>query len=147
MKLHPTGYALLNTDGGMVNPGNRKKDDPPGEAAIAAVLSQVHNEKERIVYSFAGPIGPASKDVAEYKALIEGLRFASSEGVRLIRVYMDAEYIVDQMNNRSNVSSGLRDLHSEAHDLLHSFDDYRISWVPRERNVLADALVQSILYD
>lgn len=141
------GYFLLNTDGGMVNDGRRERGDPPGEAAIAVVLSEVRGKKEVVVWGFSGSIGPATNDVAEYTALVEGLRFALSEGVRRIRVYVDSEFVVEQMNHRSDVKQqDLRELHNEAHDLFHRFASHRISWVPRERNVLADALVGLILY-
>lgn len=142
------GYFLLNTDGGMVNPGNRQKGDPAGEAAIAAVLSRVANKKERLLDSFAAPIGVATNAQAEYRAVIEGLQFALSQHeVRRIRLFVDSEFVVDQLNDRSKVDSAdIRELHHKAKALLSRFDDYRVSWVPRERNRDADALVQSVLY-
>lgn len=142
------GYFLLNTDGGMVNPGNRQQGDPAGEAAIAAVLSRVKNKKERLLDSFAGPIGVATNAQAEYRAVIEGLEFALNQHeVRQVRLFVDSEFVVDQLNGRSKVGSdAVREFHEEAKELLGKFDDYRVSWVPRERNSAADALVQSILY-
>src|SRR5262245_60044390 len=61
-----SGYYLLNTDGG--NNGN-----PLGGAAIGALL------RTRRLVAVAGiskPIGPATHNVAEYRALIEGLTLA-----------------------------------------------------------------------
>jgi ribonuclease HI len=139
---------LLNTDGGMVNDGRRKRGDPPGDAAVAVVLSKIKNNKEVLIEGFSGAIGPATNDVAEYTALVEGLRFALSEGVQRIRIYVDSEFLVDQVNHRTEVKQeDLRPLHNEAHDLLHRFLDHRVSWIPRQRNANADALVRSILYD
>lgn len=43
-------------------------------------------------------IGPATQNVAECHALIEGLRRARDHGIDRIRVYMDAELVVEQMN-------------------------------------------------
>jgi ribonuclease HI len=40
-------------------------------------------------------IGPATHNVAEYRALIEGLKLASDYGVQRIRVYMDSELVVE----------------------------------------------------
>jgi ribonuclease HI len=144
--LKPERYALMNTDGGMVSSGRRKHDDPPGEAAIAMVLSQVQNRREKIIYAFSCSIGKRSNDEAEYVALVEGLRFALAAGVRRIRIYVDSEFVVDQMNHRSTVDKeGLQQLHNKAHDLLHRFVNWRISWIPRERNQLADELVSLII--
>jgi len=143
-----SGYYLLNTDGGMVNDGKRKKDDPPGEAAVGVVLYSVRNGKQTFFDGFSGSIGRTTNDKAEYHGLIEGLHFAIAEGVKKVRIYVDSEFVVDQMNHQSAVrQDDLRDLHNEAHDLLHRFVDHRISWVPRDRNAEADALVRAILYD
>ena len=138
-----SGYFLLNTDGGMVNDGKRRSGQALGRAAIAAVLYDSHN---RIVGRHFKEIEPSTNAVAEYTALVKGLSYALEEGVTKIRVYMDSEFVVDQMNHRSKVKEEMRDLHNQAHDLLHRFDDYRVSWVPRERNQDADELVRSILY-
>ncbi len=39
--LSTDAYYLLNADGGMINTGQRRHEDPPGEAAVAVVLSQI----------------------------------------------------------------------------------------------------------
>lgn len=139
-----SGYYLLNTDGGEASDGMRNKNDPRGEAAIAVVLK---DSNDRLVEGFAAGIGRNTKDLAEYRALIEGLTFALAEGISKIRVYMDAEYIVDLMNNGAEPKSAkLKDFHAQARVLFEKFPDRRISWVPRERNQEADSLVRSILY-
>jgi ribonuclease HI len=43
-------------------------------------------------------IGPATRNVAEDRALIEGLRLAREHGIERIRVYTDSELVVDQVN-------------------------------------------------
>jgi ribonuclease HI len=90
-------------------------------------------------------IGPTTHNVAEYRALIEGLTLAYGHGVRRVRVYTDSELVVDQMNGRSAVlQDHLDKLHSEARSLAAMFD-FRISWVPREMNAEADQLVRDAL--
>jgi ribonuclease HI len=132
------GYYLLNTDGG--NSGN-----PLGRAAIGALL-RVRTRRLVTVDEIAKEIGPATHNVAEYRALIEGLRLARRHGVQRIRVYMDSELVVDQMNCVSAVKhERLKDLHNEASTLFAQFKDRRISWVPREMNAEADRLVGDAL--
>lgn len=139
-----SGYFLLNTDGGMFNDGKRKPDDPPGDAAIAWVLK---DHRDRLVEKSSDSIGSATNAQAEYKALIAGLNFALAQGITRIRVYVDSEFVVDQMNEVAQPkSSDITDLHEEAKRLFAKFPDRRISWVPRERNQEADALVRGILY-
>ena len=46
-------------------------------------------------------IGPATHNEAEYQALIEGLELAHDHGIQRIRVYMDSELVVDQVNGVS----------------------------------------------
>lgn len=132
------GYYVLLTDGSMESSGRREKDDPPGEAGIGAVLK---DSNDTTVDSLSKAIGPATKDKAEYLALIEGLELAKRHGVTRIRVYMDAEYIVDQMNDSAAANNPqTRDLYERARFLLSEFADSRISWIPREWNKDADRL-------
>jgi len=130
------GCYLLNTDGG--NSGN-----PLGRAAIGALLRTRHLVT---VGQISKEIGPATHNVAEYRALIEGLSLARHHGVQRIRVYMDSELVVDQMNGVSRVKHAhLKELHNEASTRVAQFKNIRISWVPREMNVEADQLVRDAL--
>src|SRR4051794_15214049 len=67
---------LLNTDGG--NSGN-----PLGRAAIGALL---RTRRLVTVAQISKEIGPATHNVAEYQALIEGLKLARAYGIQRIRV-------------------------------------------------------------
>jgi ribonuclease HI len=91
-------------------------------------------------------IGPATHNVAEYRALIEGLKLARDHGIERIRVYMDSELVVDQVNGGSAVRQAhLSELHKAASSLRAQFQSIRISWVPREMNAEADRLVRDAL--
>jgi ribonuclease HI len=91
-------------------------------------------------------IGPATHNVAEYRALIEGLKLARDHGIPRIRVYMDSELVVDQVNGVSAVrQADLSDLHKVASSLRALFQSIRICWVPREMNAEADQLVRHAL--
>ena len=127
---------LLNTDGG--NSGN-----PLGRAAIGALL---RTRRLVTVAQMSKAIGPATHNVAEYQALIEGLELAREYGVQRIRVYMDSELVVDQVNGISAVRQAhLKELYEEARSLVAQFQSFRISWVPRELNAEADRLVNDAL--
>ena len=130
------GYYLLNTDGG--NSG-----DPLGRAAIGALL---RTPRLVTVAQISKAIGPATHNVAEYQALIEGLMLARAHGIERIRVYTDSELVVDQVNGVSAVRQAhLHELHEVASGLRAGFKSFRISWVPREWNAEADQLVRNAL--
>ena len=96
------GYYLLNADGG-------NRGDPLGRAAIGALL---RTRRLDTVAQISKAIGPATHNVAEYQALIEGLKLARGYGVQQIRVYMDSEIVVDQVNGVSAVRQAhLSELH------------------------------------
>ena len=98
------GYYLLNTDGGMASDyGRRRSGDPLGHAAIGALL---RTPRLVTVAQISKAIGPATHNVAEYRALIEGLKLARDKGVERIRVYMDSELVVDQTACASSILAG-----------------------------------------
>ena len=137
------GYYLLNTDGGSASTWGRRSGDPLPVAAIGALL---RTSRLVTVAQISEAIGPATHNVAEYRALIEGLKLARDYGIQRIRVYMDSELVVDQLNGHSVVRQAhLVELYKEAKGLVNQFNSFRISWVPRELNVEADRLVQDVL--
>ena len=130
------GCHILHTDG-----GNRA--DRRGPAAIGVLL---RTRRLALVDQISMLIGPSTHNVAEYRALIEGLELALEREIQWIRVYMDSELVVEQMNSRSAVKEAhLQELHAVANALVAQFKSIRISWVPRELNVEADRLVNDAL--
>jgi ribonuclease HI len=76
------GTYLLNTDGGMASRhGRRRSGDPLGHAAIGALL---RTPRLVTVDQISKAIGPATHNVAEYQALIEGLKLARHYGIHRI---------------------------------------------------------------
>jgi ribonuclease HI len=93
------------------------------------------------VASLFGYLGTATNNVAEYQALLHGLRFALARGARGVEVYSDSELLVRQIEGRYRVkNAGLLPLHREARALLARFERARVAHVPREENREADAL-------
>jgi ribonuclease HI len=129
---------LLNTDGsGTGTPDN------PAQGAIGFVL---RDPDGHLIAEISERIGPAINTVAEYRALIEGLKLARGRGIQRIRVFLDSELVVDQVNGRARVGKEhIRPLHAEACSLLQEFPNIRVSWVPRKWNAEADALATKAL--
>jgi ribonuclease HI len=93
----------------------------------------------------AKPIGRATNDIAEYTALIEGLRLAHHHEVKRPRAYLDCDFIVEQMNRRAEVhQADLQPLFVEAMALAAPLD-LRIAWIPRPWNLEADDLAGKLI--
>jgi ribonuclease H / adenosylcobalamin/alpha-ribazole phosphatase len=127
--------ARLFTDGGAR--GN------PGPAAYAYVLEA----KDGTVLAAHGEaIGVATNNVAEYRALIEGLRKAIELGVAEVEVVSDSELVVKQMRGEYRVKNEtLQELSFEAAGLARRLDGVAYRAVRRELNALADQLVNEAL--
>src|SRR6478672_7809169 len=129
---------LMNADGSGTG-----TTDSPDQGAIGVVLRDPDGD---LIAEISEPIGPAINTVAEYRALIEGLKLARRRGIERIRVFLDSELVVDQVNGRAKVGKEhIRPLHTEACSLLLEFSNSRISWVPRKWNAEADALATKAL--
>jgi ribonuclease HI len=127
--------ATLYTDGGAR--GN------PGPAAYAYVLEA----EDGTVFDARGEtIGVATNNVAEYRALVEGLRAAAAAGVGELEVVSDSELLVKQMRGEYKVkNAALRELSLEAARLGREVGAVRYRAVRREHNELADRLVNEAL--
>ena len=127
--------ARLFTDGGAR--GN------PGPAAYGYVLEA---EDGSVLDARGEPIGVATNNVAEYTALLAGLRRAAELGVDELEVVSDSELMVKQMTGVYRVKNeALRPLALEAGRLARVLPRVTYTHVRREHNELADSLVNRAL--
>ena len=126
---------VLHVDGGAR--GN------PGPAAIGVVVSGADGE---VLDEIAEPIGVATNNVAEYRAVLRGVQRASELGAREIELVGDSELIARQLMGVYKVKHpAMRELHTQALAALREFDRWSIRTVPRDQNAGADALVNQAL--
>ena len=127
--------ARLSTDGGAR--GN------PGPAAYAYVLEA---DDGTVLAAHGEAIGVATNNVAEYRALVEGLRKAVEVGVDELEVISDSELLVHQMRGEWKIKNeALRVLWQQAQELADRTAKVRYTAVRREHNELADRLVNEAL--
>jgi probable phosphoglycerate mutase len=127
--------VVLYTDGG--SRGN------PGPAAFGFVLEA---DDGTILAAEGEPIGEATNNVAEYRGLVAGLSRAYELGVPEVEVRSDSELLVKQMRGEYRVKNpALRTLSLEAAQLARTIGRVEYVHVPRERNELADRLVNEAL--
>lgn len=98
------------------------------------------------MFEAAQPIGVATNNVAEYRALILGLKVAKLLGATNLMVYGDSKLVCNQMKGEWAVrNAGLRSLHREARFIASSFDSFDIQYISREKNSMADSLANKAM--
>jgi ribonuclease HI len=126
---------VVNVDGGAR--GN------PGPAAIAAVVA---TPEGAILEEGSETIGPATNNVAEYRALLLGIERARALGASEVELVGDSELIVRQLRGEYRVKDpALRDLHARVREALDGLERWSIRHVRRDENAQADRLVNEAL--
>lgn len=129
------GSWQLFTDGG--SRGN------PGPAGIGFILTDLSGA---IIEKGGRFIGNATNNVAEYSALIFGLETAIKLGISTMVCYSDSELIVRQINGQYKVKDAvLKNYHLKVKHLMGNFKSISFVSVPREKNRLADKLVNEVI--
>jgi ribonuclease HI len=130
------GTLHLFTDGG--SRGN------PGQAAIGVVLEDP--QRGTTLHEHAERIGVETNNVAEYRALIEGLRIAQRFHPNRLICHLDSELIVKQLSGEYRVKMAtLQTFVDEIQQLTMDFPDVVFKHIPRGDNHRADALVNKAL--
>jgi len=115
----------------------------PGPAAAAFVLSDPAGTRLQAKALF---IGRTTNNVAEYTAIIKALEAANQIGAKELTVFSDSELLVQQINGKYKVKSEqIRPLFKQAIELLSEFENYKVRFIPREKNKDADKLVNQAL--
>ncbi len=109
----------------------------PGPAGAGAVLK---DGTGTVIWAGGEFLGHLSNSVAEYRALILGLKQARMRGIEHLTIYGDSQVVVRQVNGRYAVKKEhLKPLHAEAKELLAQLRAHRLRYIPRRANGEADA--------
>lgn len=115
----------------------------PGAAAIGFALFAADGQE---LLGRGEAIGRETNNVAEYTALLRGLEAARELGVRRLRVRMDSELVVRQLQGLYRVKHpGLQPLFAAVCRVRTRFEAFDIEHVPRAQNARADALANAAL--
>jgi ribonuclease HI len=130
-----TNKVIIYTDGAAR--GN------PGPGAIGIVIK---DEAGLILDKISRRLGVTTNNQAEYQAIIIGLEKAISLGAKNVVVKSDSELVVKQINGHYKIkNTALRPLYQRVVQLTGSLASFSISYIPREQNVMADALANKAL--
>ncbi|MBW9215915.1 bifunctional RNase H/acid phosphatase [Mumia sp. zg.B53] len=127
--------VVIEADGG--SRGN------PGPAAYGAVLRDA--DTGAVIAQRAETIGIATNNVAEYSGLIAGLELLAEHAPEAeVEVRMDSKLVIEQMAGRWRVKHpDMKPLALRAQQLAPFGVEW--TWVPRERNKAADAILNDAL--
>ncbi|HEY0775706.1 MAG TPA: bifunctional RNase H/acid phosphatase, partial [Nocardioidaceae bacterium] len=127
--------VVIEADGG--SRGN------PGEAAYGAVLKDAATGE--VIAERAEHIGIATNNVAEYRGLIAGLELYNEHTPEAeLEVRMDSKLVIEQMSGNWKIKHpDMRPLAMAASRLAPFGTTW--TWIPRERNRDADALLNRAL--
>lgn len=132
------GTLHLFTDGG--SRGN------PGQAGVGCVL--IDPLKGKILREYGEAIGVVTNNIAEYQALITGLKIAKEYRPNHLICHLDSELVVKQLNGEYRVKmQSFQPLIEEIMDLKTNFPTLTFIYIPRDQNTRADALVNKVLDD
>lgn len=117
-----------------------------GNPGMAAWGVAVLDAEGNCLEGHAGVLGRATNNVAEYRGLLEALGLAQEREAERVEILADSELVVRQVNGQYRVRHpDLMPLYAEAVRRISSFQRFQISHIPRERNKLADRLVNRAL--
>uniref|UniRef100_A0A0E0EYN0 RNase H type-1 domain-containing protein n=1 Tax=Oryza meridionalis TaxID=40149 RepID=A0A0E0EYN0_9ORYZ len=120
--------CLLHFDG--ASKGN------PGKAGAGAVLM---TEDGRVISRLREGLGIVTNNVAEYRGLILGLRYAIRHGFKKIIVYGDSQLVCYQVKGTwQTKNQNMMELCKEVRKLKENFVSFEINHVRREWNAEAD---------
>lgn len=147
---------IVHTDGGAR--GN------PGPAAVGVVIEitdkktgrQEEGSKKKSIIEFGKRIGETTNNVAEYTAVLEGLRKIKDQRLKMkdedsqnltIEFYLDSKLVVEQLNGNFKVKDAkLRNLIIQVKILEQECGGVvTYSYIPREQNTRADFFVNQAL--
>jgi len=125
----------LFTDGG--SRGN------PGPSASGYVILDM---QDKVLYKKGVYLGISTNNQAEYNALKLGLNECYECGAKTVNVFMDSLLIINQMNGLYKIKNKeLVPINQEIRAGLSRFESVKFTYVPRELNQQADAMVNSAL--
>ena len=115
----------------------------PGPAAVAAVVTTPDGQPLEEASEY---IGETTNNVAEYRAVLLGLKLARELGATRVEVVNDSELVARQIGGQYKVKhAGLRPLFVETMEALREFEEWKLRNVRREANERADQLVNEVL--
>lgn len=127
---------VIHVDGGAR--GN------PGPAGLGVYIQ---DEEGNVLLRHSRYLGDdLTNNQAEYMAVVDGLVHAQALGADEVKMYVDSELVVKQLNHEYKVKNEeLAKLFVRVWNMITSFKKTKFIHVPREQNLEADKLVNEAI--
>ena len=95
-----------------------------------------------VTYKFSFTLSfPCTNNIAEYEALLLGLKIAHKHGIKCLHVIGDSELVISQIRNAYvSKNKRLKQYRNAVWDMIECFDAFGIIWKDRSNNKMADLL-------
>jgi ribonuclease HI len=108
----------------------------PGPAAIGVVVRQ---KEGPALCAHGEAIGPATNNVAEYRAVLAALQLCHRWNAPRVHLFVDSELVARQLTGVYRVKSpDLLPLFQQVQHLARQLREFQVQHIPRERNAHAD---------
>jgi ribonuclease HI len=115
----------------------------PGISAAGVMIKDADGNNAALIKKY---LGVMTNNMAEYNALIIGLKGALKLNGRKVNIFMDSELVVKQIKGEYRVKNEkLKLLYDTAVNLLKKFDKYGIKHIERSKNSIADSLANEAI--
>ena len=115
----------------------------PGRAAIGVSIEDAEGLE---IASHSEAIGTTTNNVAEYRAVVQGLNMLDQLGARRAEFLLDSELVVRQLNGQYRVRDPkMAALYAEVRRLAARLGQITFQHVPRRENARADQLANEAL--
>lgn len=110
----------------------------PGHAGGGIYVKDNNSDK---YIQCAQYLGLRTNNEAEYTALLYGIELCMALGVSDINICIDSKLIQSHINGTMRITANnLYPIYNKIIDMKQQFKTFKIQWVPREQNTIADRL-------
>lgn len=116
--------------------------NPGGNGGAGVIIKKDGVTIEQLA-NYCGNGQNMTNNVAEYQALIDGLKYLSNQNLfnEEIKVFGDSQLVIEQMSGRWKIKKGIYEPKAiEAAKLKIKFKNIKFEWIPREQNIECDCL-------
>ncbi len=119
-----------------------------GNPGLAGIGFIIYDERWRVLKRFSKNIGITTNNVAEYMAILTGLRTAKRIGARRVKVFSDSKLVVNQLKGAYKIKkSHLEQLYTKIKSVEKSFEQVSYNHVSRTNKKIAtvDRMINRML--
>lgn len=115
----------------------------PGHAGAGFV---VYDELGNEILKDSVYLGEMTNNMAEYEAMVRALSKAHGSHVKDVSIYSDSLLVVNQILGTYKIrNSTLQKYADTVKDLIRVFDHFKVQYIPREKNKVADKLAKEAI--